>query len=96
LIDLGDVYHYVGHEIIQFARWICITKKWYLLYKLKELICMIASQLAHPWNLASIFLFVVVLLIWTRRNNTRLMLLINLLVALWFGPWFAHNLICSL
>jgi hypothetical protein len=24
------------------------------------------------------------------------MLLINLLVALWFGPWFAHNLICSL
>jgi len=37
LIDLGDVHHYVGHEIIQFARWICITKKWYLLYKLKKI-----------------------------------------------------------
>jgi hypothetical protein len=26
LIDLGDVQHYVSHEIMKSTRWICITK----------------------------------------------------------------------
>ncbi len=96
LIDLGNVHHYVSHEIIQFAWWICITKKWYLLYKLKKINMHDCKPTRTPMELGFHLLVRVFLLIWTRRNNTCLMFLINLLVALLCGPWFGHNFICFL